>query len=55
MATNTALTAVKNRRPIVNDVYNKIKSNNICIALADCNKFTKDDILDEKINKEKLI
>ena len=52
--TTTALTAVKNTIPNVNDIYEKIKPKvYIYITLIDYNKFTKD-ILDAKIKKEKL-
>ena len=33
LANTTALTAIENSLPAVNDVYNKIKSNNLCITL----------------------
>ena len=39
LATDSALFAVENKIPIVNDIYEKIKSENIYISFADCNKF----------------
>ena len=44
----TALTAVKNTIPTVNDIYVKIKRKNIYISLTCYNKITKN-ILDPKI------
>ena len=39
LATDSALTAVENKIPIVNGIYEKIKSENIYISFADYNKF----------------
>ena len=44
----TALTAVKNTIPTVNDIYVKIKRKNIYISLTYYNKITKN-ILDPRI------
>ena len=50
LATTSALTAVKNEIITVDDVYNKIKSDNLYITATDYNKFTKD-VVDPKIKK----
>ena len=54
LATTTALTAVKNAKSDIDEIYSKINSNNLYITLNDYNKFTKD-IFDAKTKKEKLI
>ena len=50
LASTTALTAAENKIPSVNDIYVKIKRENIYITLTDYNKFTKD-IFDSKIRE----
>ena len=53
LATTTSLIAVKNAITSVNDIYNKIKIDNLCITLTDYNKFTKDTV-DTKLKQAKL-
>ena len=53
LATTTALTTVKIKIPIINDICNQIKSDNLCITLPDYNKFT-EDIVDAKLTQAKL-
>ena len=51
----TTPTAVELNIPSVNDIYQKIKSNNLYInRLTDYNKFMKD-IFDAKIKEKKLL
>ena len=53
--TTTTPTAVELNIPSVNDIYQKIKSNNLYInRLTDYNKFMKD-IFDAKIKEKKLL
>ena len=53
--TTTTPTAVQLNIPSVNDIYQKIKSNNLYInRLTDYNKFMKD-IFDAKIKEKKLL
>ena len=55
LATTTTPTAVELNIPSVNDIYQKIKSNNLYInRLTDYNKFMKD-IFDAKIREKKLL
>ena len=52
LATTTSLIAVKNAITSINDIYNKIKIDNLCITLTDYNKFTKDTV-DTKLKQAK--
>ena len=55
LAATTTPTAVELNIPSVNDIYQKIKSNNLYInRLTDYNKFMKD-IFDAKIREKKLL